>query len=33
MPAPQIIAQDITDYLGVALEQFRLIAGDLNGDN
>jgi type I restriction enzyme M protein len=31
LPAPEIIAQDITDDLEAALEQFRLIAEDLNG--
>ena len=30
LPAPEIIAQDITDDLEAALEQFRLIAEDLN---
>ncbi len=29
MSAPEIIAQDITDDLEAALEQFRLIAEDL----
>jgi type I restriction enzyme M protein len=29
LPAPEIIAQDITDDLEAALEQFRLIAEDL----
>ena len=31
LPAPKIIAQDITDDLEAALEQFQLIAEDLNG--
>lgn len=31
LPAPEIIAQEIVDDLEVALEQFRLIAGDLSG--
>jgi type I restriction enzyme M protein len=30
LPAPEIIAQEIVDDLEAALEQFRLIAGDLN---
>ena len=29
LPAPEVIAQEIVDYLEAALEQFRLIAGDL----
>ena len=29
--APDVIAQEIVDDLEAALEQFRLIAGDLNG--
>ena len=33
LPAPEIIAQEIVDDLEAALEQFRLIAGDLNGGN
>ena len=33
LPAPQIIAQDITDDLEAALEQFRMIAEDLEGKN
>jgi type I restriction enzyme M protein len=32
LPAPGIIAQEIVDDLEAALEQFRLIAADLNGD-
>ena len=32
LPAPEVIAQEIVDDLEAALEQFRLIAGDLNGD-
>ena len=31
LPAPEVIAQEIVDDLEAALEQFRLIAGDLNG--
>ena len=31
LPAPEIIAQEIVDDLEAALEQFRLIAADLNG--
>jgi len=31
LPPPDIIAQEIVDDLEAALEQFRLIAGDLNG--
>jgi type I restriction enzyme M protein len=31
LPAPDLIAQEIVDDLEAALEQFRLIAGDLNG--
>src|SRR4051812_3137276 len=31
LPAPEIIAQDITDDLEAALEQFQLIAEDLGG--
>jgi len=30
LPAPEVIAQEIVDDLEAALEQFRLIAGDLN---
>ena len=30
LPAPEIIAQEIVDDLEAALEQFRLIAADLN---
>jgi type I restriction enzyme M protein len=33
LPAPGIIAQEIVDDLEAALEQFRLIAADLNGDD
>lgn len=29
MPPPDVIAQEIVDHLEAALEQFRLIAGDL----
>ncbi len=29
LPPPDVIAQEIVDDLGAALEQFRLIAGDL----
>jgi len=29
LPAPEVIAQEIVDNLEVALEQFRVIAGDL----
>jgi hypothetical protein len=29
-PPPDVIAQEIVDDLETALEQFRLIAGDLN---
>jgi type I restriction enzyme M protein len=32
LPAPEVIAQEIVEDLEAALEQFRLIAGDLNGD-
>ena len=31
LPPPDIIAQEIVDDLEAALEQFRLIAWDLNG--
>ncbi len=31
LPAPQIIAQDITDDLEAALEQFRMVGEDQNG--
>ncbi len=31
LPPPEVIAQEIVDDLDAALEQFRLIAGDLNG--
>jgi type I restriction enzyme M protein len=31
LPPPDVIAQEIVDELEAALEQFRLIAGDLNG--
>ncbi len=31
LPTPEVIAQEIVEDLGAALEQFRLIAGDLNG--
>jgi len=31
LPPPEVIAQQIVDDLEAALEQFRLIAGDLNG--
>ena len=31
LPAPQIIAQDITDDLEAALEQFRIVGKDQNG--
>jgi len=30
LPPPEVIAQEIVDDLEAALEQFRLIAGDLN---
>ena len=33
LPAPEIIAQEIAEDLEAALEQFRLIAADLNGAN
>jgi type I restriction enzyme M protein len=33
LPPPEVIAQEIVDDLEAALEQFRLIAGDLNGSN
>ena len=33
LPAPDVIAAEIVDDLEAALEQFRLIAGDLNGGN
>ena len=29
LPAPEVMAQEIVDDLEAALEQFRLIAGDL----
>jgi type I restriction enzyme M protein len=32
LPPPQVIAQEIVDDLEAALEQFRLIAGDLVGE-
>ena len=32
LPPPEVIAQEIVEDLEAALEQFRLIAGDLNGD-
>ena len=32
LPPPDVIAQEIVDDLEAALEQFRLIAGDLAGD-
>ncbi|MBS0328115.1 MAG: hypothetical protein JSS46_16430 [Proteobacteria bacterium] len=31
LPPPEVIAQEVVDDLEVALEQFRLIAADLNG--
>lgn len=31
LPPPDVIAQEIVDDLEAALEQFRLIAGDLAG--
>ena len=31
LPPPELLAQQIVDDLEAALEQFRLIAGDLNG--
>jgi type I restriction enzyme M protein len=31
LPAPEVIAQEIVDDLEAALEQFRLIAGDIEG--
>ena len=30
LPAPEVIAQEIVEDLEAALEQFRLIAGDLS---
>jgi type I restriction enzyme M protein len=33
LPPPEVIAQEIVDDLEAALEQFRLIAGDLNGSS
>jgi hypothetical protein len=30
LPSPEVIAQEIVDDLEAALEQFRLIAADLN---
>lgn len=33
LPLPDVIAQDIVNDLAVALEQFRLIAGDLGAEN
>jgi type I restriction enzyme M protein len=32
LPAPEIIAQEIVEDLQAALEQFKLIAGDLGAD-
>ena len=32
LPAPDVIAQEIVEDLEAALEQFRLIAGDLGAD-
>lgn len=32
LPAPEVIAQEIVEDLQAALEQFRLIAGDLGAD-
>ena len=32
LPPPHVIAQEIVDDLEAALEQFRLIAGDLGAD-
>jgi len=32
LPPPAVIAQEIVDDLEAALEQFRLIAGDLTAD-
>ena len=32
LPPPDVIAQEIVDDLEAALEQFRLIAGDLSAD-
>ena len=32
LPPPEVIAQEIVDDLEAALEQFRLIAAELNGD-
>lgn len=31
LPPPEVIAQEIVEDLEAALEQFRLIVGDLNG--
>lgn len=31
LPPPEVIAQEIAEDLEAALEQFRLIAGDLSG--
>ncbi len=33
LPPPEVIAQEIVDDLEAALEQFRLVAGDLNGSS
>jgi predicted nucleotidyltransferase len=33
LPPPEVIAQEIVDDLEAALEQFRLIAGDLGVDS
>jgi type I restriction enzyme M protein len=33
LPPPEVIAQEIVEDLEAALEQFRLIAADLNGDS
>ena len=32
LPAPEVIAQEIVEDLQAALEQFRLIAGDLGAE-
>lgn len=32
LPAPEVIAQEIVEDLQAALEQFKLIAGDLGAD-
>lgn len=33
LPPPEVIAQEIVEDLGAALQQFRLIAGDLSSES